>query len=107
VSTLGVIALVTWLVGGLAVGIAVEARWPTYGSQTGRGLSVLMMWAFAPLVVVAGVVFGVCWLLGHAVGRVERVRPSREALEQRIRELEDVSLGGMDSASTRKGGRDV
>jgi hypothetical protein len=59
------------------------------GSQAERGLSVLIGWMGAPVVVVAGLVFGVCSLLGHAVGRVERVRPSREALEWRIRELED------------------
>lgn len=88
-TTLGVIALVTWLVGGLAVGITVEARWPTDGDQAARGLSALAVWVFAPLVVVGALVFGACWLLGHAVGRVERVRPSREALERRIRELED------------------
>lgn len=82
-------ALVVWLVGGLVVGVAVEARWPTDVIPAVRGFCVLALWALAPLVVVAGLVFGVCWSLGHAVGRLERVRPSREALEERILELEN------------------
>jgi hypothetical protein len=94
-STLGVIALVTWLVGGLAVGIACAVRTGDEGDDpVDRGLTVLGCWVFAPMVVALVLGVGVARLLGHAVGRVERVhrlwpRPTREALEQQIRELED------------------
>jgi hypothetical protein len=95
VTTLGVIALVTWLVGGLAVGIACAVVEGDKGDdRVGRGFTVLGCWAFAPGIIAIALVFGLCWLLGHAVGRAERVhrlwpRPTREALEQQIRELED------------------
>jgi hypothetical protein len=89
-SALGIIVLVTWLVGGLALSIAMEVLWPTRQVVPAvRGLLVLVVWGGAPLVAAVALVFGLCWLLGHAVGRVERVRPSRETLERRIRELED------------------
>ncbi len=88
-SALGVIALVTWLVVGLPVGIFFAAEEGENQDEVDLGLAVLVGWLLAPLIVAVTLVAGACWLLGHAVGRVERAHPTREALERRIRELED------------------
>jgi hypothetical protein len=89
VSTLGVIVLVTWLVGGLAVGVAWAICGLRIGSEIPPGVNAFVGWVLAPLVLAGAGIAGVCWALGRVVGRVERVRPTREALEQRIRDLED------------------
>lgn len=92
-STLGVIALVAWLVGGLPVGIAwaiyLQRHPDEWEEALPPGLVALMGWAFAPLILAGALLAGVCWVLGRVVGRVERARPTRETLEARIRELED------------------
>jgi hypothetical protein len=95
VSTLGAVALVTWLVGGLPVGVA-YAIWAIRGGADAipPGLNAFVGWVLAPLILAGVIIAGVCRLLGHVVGEVERVhrlwpRPTREALEQQIRELED------------------